>query len=205
MNDEIINKIKRYTKKSPSEEAHIVYVLVQIGKIIEREELEEKFPILCFYRNWVVHPQLDRNANDGRRDMLIRINDAIEASQENNEKVMEWLAKFADAISIKEFSFELTNFFSRFGLEDKNLDSKIWLKDFYQLLINILIDLPLKTPKDSSYVFEEFCFEKINNPNSVNIRIKLKSGEIYDGAPISILINGQNHVIRIISESSAEN
>ena len=60
------------------------------------------------------------------------------------------------------------------------------------------MDLPLKTSPSSLYIFEEFRFEKIKtDPSAIHIKIKLKTGEIYEGGPMIIVTNGQTHVIRV--------
>jgi hypothetical protein len=49
----------------------VSYLLVQLGKLVEREQPPPDYPVIKFYRNWVAHPKLDRvNPNPPMRVIL---------------------------------------------------------------------------------------------------------------------------------------
>ncbi len=163
-NDEIVEKLKKYTYDYPKEEEDIVYLIVQIGKIVERNEDEQNFPVLWFYRNWVVHYQLDRKGADGRTEMLDKLNVAIMSVITG--KGDEILQRLEEAISLKSLHKEIASLFQSYGLEKQGVDYIDWFKKFDALLISILVDLSLVPPKDGSYAFTEFRFKRSNADDS---------------------------------------
>ena len=57
---EIVDKLNLFLDKhSPfTEECHVLYTLVEIRKVLDREN-NHKYPILRFYCNWSVHTDKD--------------------------------------------------------------------------------------------------------------------------------------------------
>ena len=159
-NDEIVGKLARYTYAELEDEAAAVYLIVQIGKIIEREESSQDFPVLCFYRDWVVHPKLDRNRRDGRTEMLGKLNEAVLAVIERRGH--EVLERFEGAVSLKKLQKEIARFVQKYQLQRPNFDYVPWFKKFEGLLVSVLVDLPLIPSKDLGYAFTEFRFKKSN-------------------------------------------
>jgi hypothetical protein len=162
--DEIVGKLARYTYANPEEEADVVYLIVQIGKIIERQGDEVNFPSLWFYRNWVVHYQLDKKGRDARTKMLDKLNDAVSAVVAYKHD--EILRHLEDAVSLKNLHAEIARFVKSHRLEKPGFDYVDWFKKFDILLINILVDLPLIPPPDAGYVFEEFRFKRSNDADA---------------------------------------
>ena len=61
MNYDIIEKLNEHVLgDGVRSEAGVTYLLVQLAKLVERAELKDAYPHLVFYRNWAVHPKLDR-------------------------------------------------------------------------------------------------------------------------------------------------
>ena len=61
MNYDIIEKLNEHVLGDGlRSEAGVVYLLVQLAKLVEREHLRDAYPHLMFYRNWAVHSRLDR-------------------------------------------------------------------------------------------------------------------------------------------------
>jgi hypothetical protein len=189
-NDEIIWKLARYTYENPKDEASVVYLMVQIGKIIEREGYGEKFPTLWFYRNWIVHYQLDRKDRDARREMLNKLEEAIliVIAQKNDEI----LKSLGEAISLNSLHKEMASFFRAHRLEKQGFDYLGWFKKFDALLIAILSDLPLIPPRDSGYSFEEFRFKAspTGKTSEAEFEIKLPNNKTL-GGKVVVKISGK--------------
>src|SRR5947207_2263802 len=60
MTEDIIRKLTVELNKGITTEVQVVYLLVGIRKLIERDEVEEKYPALMFHCDWAVHAKLDR-------------------------------------------------------------------------------------------------------------------------------------------------
>lgn len=59
---QIQDKLRREFRKGIRNESQVVYVLVEIGKLLEQTKQKDKYPIINFYRNWVVHSKLTSSA-----------------------------------------------------------------------------------------------------------------------------------------------
>ena len=178
--NEIIEKLKKYTHENPKEEKDVVYLIVQIGKIIERNDDAQNFPVLWFYRNWVVHYQLTRRAADGRMELLDKLNVAIGSviTGKNNEI----LQRLEEAISLKSLHKEIASFFQSYNLEKQGVDYLEWFKKFDALLISILVDLPLIPPPDGGYAFIEFRFKRSNaDASDAEFEVKMPNNKSIGG------------------------
>ncbi len=183
--DEIVEKLRKYTHSYPEDEASVVYVMVQAGKIIERNGWWGEFPVLRFYRNWVAHPQLDQRGRgrDGRTEMLDKLNGAIAAFIAKDTNAME---QFESAISLKRLQKEFAAFIQKHQLERPNFDYGLWLEKFDALLVNVLVDLPLIPPPDAGYLFTEFRFKRSSDEASdAEFEIQV-SKEANAGKPLTI-------------------
>ena len=61
MNHDIIEKLNEHVLgDGVRSEAGVMYLLVQLAKIIERERLKDTYPHLMCFRNWAVHSRLNR-------------------------------------------------------------------------------------------------------------------------------------------------
>lgn len=204
MTNEIIEKLKKYASAELKEEAHIVYIMVQLGKIIERDSIQNQFPVLCFYRDWVVHHQLDRMKNDNRRTMYDKLNDAVtlvSQNGKNDEECIEVMRNIAKAISFRELKREIESLFIQYTVLDTTLDNN-WFKQFINLLINILTDIPLKPT--SGYQFEEFQHQKSQDreagQDEYEIKIKLRPGISCNEMSMGmVVIDGFKYTVKFIS------
>ncbi len=60
MNRDIIQKLNDHIlDEGLDSEAGVTYLLVQLGKLVERACLKHHYKHLWFYRNWAVHPKLN--------------------------------------------------------------------------------------------------------------------------------------------------
>ncbi len=202
MTNEIVEKLKKYTEARLQEEAHVVYVVVQLGKIIERDSVQQEFPVFSFYRDWVVHHQLDRVKKDGRQDLYNKVDSAIGLASKNGKSPYEAVSVpkyIAEAISFKCLTQEIENLFTRYSIVNETFNRDIWFKHFTHLLIKVLTDLSLRP--GNTYLFEEFRYEKsLNNTGEYEIKIKLRSGIKCEETPVSIVVSGGlTFTVRLIS------
>lgn len=203
MTNDIVEKLKECTNSGFQKEAPVVYIMVQIGKIIERDSIQKDFPVFCFYRDWVVHPQLDRKKNDARNDMYAQLDDAILLASKESKDVKESvdvLRKIAEAISFYKLEQEINSLFTQYEVIDTKFNYDEWFKQFRCLLMKVLTDLPLKPATNFNYSFKEFCYKESQRyPDNYEILIKPCSGISRNGAEGIIRINGITYIVRLIS------
>ena len=149
MNRHIIQKLNDHVLgDSLASEAGVTYLLVQLAKLVEREDRKGEYPHLVFYRNWAVHSKLDRT------DALIT----------KCEKMIEqggadgWDVETIDASLAEEMKTSLmglrTDIRKAFGsLRDTDDGTRFddallwpdstWWNVVRSLLLSILSDIPL--------------------------------------------------------------
>jgi hypothetical protein len=187
MRSEILSKLEKYSSEVPEEESDVVYLIIQMGKFIESAGTQSHFPVLWFYRNWVVHYQLDKKANDGRQEMLDKLNEAILTIDKDVEQFPELLR---EAVSLKRLHKEIADFFKVNDLEKEGVNYLDWLEAFDTLLLKVLTDLPLLPPPDANYAFTEFRFNKPELGHEFEFRIKFAEKRILGGA-LEITVPGE--------------
>lgn len=57
---QILSKLDVELKKEIKSEPQVVYILSKVRKILEWENAKEKYKILNFYCNWVLHNKIDK-------------------------------------------------------------------------------------------------------------------------------------------------
>lgn len=62
MKSQIQIKLGNELSKTFINESQIVYILTRIGKILEIDNKKNEFPVLYFYRNWIVHSEINDTA-----------------------------------------------------------------------------------------------------------------------------------------------
>ncbi len=180
MKSEIVEKLRKYSSSYLTEEADVVYLIVQIGKIIESQKEEKNFPALWFYRNWVVHYQLDKKGSDGRTQMLDRLDETIASMV--GKKADEVSPEFEEAVSFKPLHEELGRFLRSNDLEEAGFDYATWCERLDDLLVRILVDLPLIPPKDGGYAFTEFRFNRTHtDTRDAEFEVKLSDNKSIGG------------------------
>jgi hypothetical protein len=75
MKSQIIGKLKKELEKDFTSEPQIVYIFTRIGKILEVDNKKNRYPVLYFYRNWIVHSEINDTARI-KSDLEIFIRDA---------------------------------------------------------------------------------------------------------------------------------
>jgi len=133
----------------PANEAEVVYVMVEIRKMLERQKRKlekanwrkEYFPSLSFYCDWIVHVFMDRKK---AREILVDIGKNLKS----NEK------KFFHFLLFEDLKNELSKFITLFRLPS-NIVKRDWNR-FRKHLTSILKDCPLTVDKPTIGQIREF-------------------------------------------------
>jgi len=147
MDDEIIKKLKSFLRKhSPmTEECHVVYLMVEIRKVLEGNEIgNDKYPLLRFYCDWVMHAKKDRITKE-----IKEIMDRIDRSYTLEDKKRRGKIDFRDNIKfiyMSELRKEMKKFFQDFDLPcDLVKYNDKWLP-FLWHITSVLVDQPIVNP-----------------------------------------------------------
>jgi hypothetical protein len=140
--DEIIRKINEHVGAGLDTEADVSYLLVQLGKLIERDRLSDRYPIVDFYRNWVCHPQLRFDANQTMGRILGGFDEAAKLVGDQRKRRADAIG---DNISLTALKTQLDQLFTHYPQFDRAMigyAAADW-QDFDDLLLGIVADIPL--------------------------------------------------------------
>lgn len=181
MRDAIIEKLNKHLEEGIKREADVVYLLIEIRKLFEHDELPQ-YPQLRFYGDWIVHTKLSRIRRNGAlAEYLKRINHAV-AVQRQGGATQNLNTQITDAISLDRLRDEMTTFFTERSLDSHLLEVSRW-RSFIKLLISILIDIPLVASNHSDFnLIKEFLFTPGRDQASVaSYRILCADGTSVSG------------------------
>ena len=161
MEDSIITKLRALLLKyNPmTEECHVVYLLVEIRKLMERIGPRDcDYPIVRFYCNWAVHPCKDRD-----NKAIVPIVNKIYQSINNGYKFEEQKifipadSSGLEFMGLEQLKQEIISLFAYLSLPQALFDDNNWAS-FRDLLIQVLIDQPINNPTDD---IKLVCFEPV--------------------------------------------
>ncbi len=146
MEDSLINKLKKFLSDHDpvTEECHVVYLLVEIRKLMDRIECkEDKYKILRFYCNWALHTKKSRQL-DVISSVVTGIEESIFGGHASPDGQF-WPSgnSHVQFIYKKELQQNMTKFFSKYSLPTDIFTTDKW-KRFISLLIQVLIDQPIE-------------------------------------------------------------
>ena len=143
--NEIIEKLNTLIASDDAfnQEKDAVYFLVQIRKLMERDDIFDDYKSIKFYCDWVLHPQKEYNHAD-----MGSIYDDIynECTKLYNETSDEETNAVLELMQFPSFKNDLVPLFDRYDL-DKRMLRNYWIK-FTKNLMHILKDQPLVNPSN---------------------------------------------------------
>lgn len=161
MINEIVSKLGIALAQPINEECQVVYILTEIGKLLEGLGKKKDFPVLWMYRSWALHPNID--VTTPLDTLLDKIEEAVR-KEENRPFVM---LEFAD---FEHFREDITKF-----LKSKNIKNNFGQHDYWipfrTNLLKIIKDCPLKPSRRE---ITEIYF-KDSNEKEVNFIIRFRN------------------------------
>ena len=151
---EIVDKLNIFLDKHApfTEECHVLYLLVEIRKVLDREN-NRKYPILRFYCNWSVHT--DKDSTKEMEEVMNDIYKDIEKQIASTALVgMGEKTKVIGFMYMEDLQAEMLKFLQEYELPISITEKSNWL-EFVKLLVKILVDQPINTP---SADIKQFAF-----------------------------------------------
>ena len=154
MKNDILEKIKNHINNGIQREADVVYLMVEVRKVIDQElnsglDKEIKkikdslYPLLKFYCDWVVHSRKD-NITPEIESIMVRIDKSL--SSGSKYPFLDSGLENIDFIYMDESKKQFKEFLEDFGLNSDITKKDDWTS-FIQLLIGILIEQPIDFAK----------------------------------------------------------
>lgn len=162
MRDELAFKLETALSRPITEECHVVYILAEARKLLERvSDRENRYPVLKFYCNWVLHPEIENTK--AINELLTKIEEAVLQPDYRPSVMLEF-------VDFEHFRKEAGEFFEENGISNSFQQYSYW-KKFRTYLIRVLKDCPLK-PYDRE--IDEIYFTE-STENEINYIIKFKN------------------------------
>ncbi|MBI2036590.1 hypothetical protein HYT17_03095 [Candidatus Microgenomates bacterium] len=141
--EEIIEKLDKFLAKYsvPDEECYVVYLLVEIRKLLEREG-SPKFPLVRFYCDWTVHTKKDRSLQ-AIKEIVDRIDGCFSIQSHYLLKSDE----IFNFLKMAELRKEFNQLFKRYNLQTNILGGDISWASFVDTLTKALSEQPILNPK----------------------------------------------------------
>lgn len=142
---EIVEKLDSFLKQHApfTEECHVLYLLVETRKILDREN-NRNYSILRFYCNWSVHT--DKDSTKEMEAIMNEIYRDVEKQITNPALVgMGEKTKIIGFMYMEDLQAEMEKFIQEYQLPNSITENKNWL-EFVKLLVKILADQPINTP-----------------------------------------------------------
>ena len=135
MKDELLVKIQRVIDGRLTNEMKVVYLLVELRKLLDRETYQD--PVLRTFSNWVVHTDLAKRG-DGSTLVLTQFDEFFAELYEKKT-----VSKERQHLSLGTFRLSLVECFKHFGLSATfTNDFKQW-KQFSRLYCLIVSECPM--------------------------------------------------------------
>jgi hypothetical protein len=139
--NDIVEKLKPIILQSVETEERVVYIMVEIRKLLERAQVREgELATLRFFCNWAVHTKLTR----GEGSALVQLmNDLFDARLKGQLMSEEQHERLYGAFSFDRFREELLDFLRSQGLPLSNFEVlPDWVK-FIKLYTAVVSDCPI--------------------------------------------------------------
>lgn len=156
---EIINKLDAFLRIHPqlSEECQVVYLMVEIRKVLDHEKSGPAYPLLKFYSDWTVHTE--------KNHISPEIQQMMEAMYKTAKSDIANPALRKAGSPIMQFAYmeglgqEMKSFLENHGVDPSLATEKDKWIEFVKLLVKILENQPINDPSTN---IESFFFEPAN-------------------------------------------
>lgn len=130
MKKDIRSKLSKYFSSRLKREESVVYILIELGKLLEQDNCQKDYPSIQLFRNWIAHSQLNR----ANASVLLQ---SIDSDQEYKYNFL----------SFEILRLEIKKLSTKYEFNDY-LVNEGWFQ-FRKLLGLVLIDQPILKNNDA--------------------------------------------------------
>jgi hypothetical protein len=146
--EDIVRKLRDAFAKGVESEERVVYVLVEIRKLLEKRHEAESYPALKFYCDWAVHPWLDaagaaRIVKRFDRFEELSHTGAFEPGQRVSAEDSRLLEDFRHTLELTKFQQQLSSYLGQLGLDEIPTENWEWWLMFLRQYASVIQDCPL--------------------------------------------------------------
>jgi hypothetical protein len=147
MKEDICSKLRRELDEPISSERQVVYILVELRKLIELNGDDERFRALNFFCDWAVHAVLDQ---EGAKRIVRRFNNLqmrdYEAKWCGKERIVdiEFDTEMDDTIHLCKFRTELATCLQEARLDDSIANDRAKWRAFIIHYAQVIEACPLR-------------------------------------------------------------
>lgn len=178
----VVDKINSFLTEHPifREECEVIYLMIQIRKILDFKDSKHRYKTLRFYCNWVLHIELNKE----RTTVLLSnmLEPAVNSRNSGHDNARSVINICSDFFKVNKLKRELELFNKENGISFDLSDNKWW--KFARLLLEIIegctvhfvstVVSKLEPIKHSDKEFHyKLCL--VNSREKPIIKLKLKS------------------------------
>jgi hypothetical protein len=182
MEGEIIQKLNDFLNEhSPvTKECQVIYLMVEIRKLIEIFNNRSNYSTLFLYCNWTLHPIIDRtNLLKDMQDLISRIDESIQAGGKFDDKQLvpsDFGSSLIEFSSLGRLKENMQAFFNSINLPLSLFEDVNW-GAFRNHLLRVLCEQPIIFKNPSTNI-KSICF-KFANVGAVQLQVEF----VDNGAP----------------------
>lgn len=148
-----------------SREKDVVYFLVQLRKLMERDGVHKEHASVTFYCDWALHPIKDRGTQV-MEGIYSSISEECKAFyDEENDNDLDSIFSLLQFSALRN---DIEPVLDKYGLNKKMLDKKIWTV-FSKKLLEVLKDQPLVLGNEDINIKEIMITKADNNEFHIQV------------------------------------
>lgn len=170
MKTTIVEKLDKFLKQETllKEEYGVVYLMVELRKLLEWDNLSNEYPLVRFHADWTVHIKKDKITAIMKK-IMEKIDNSLSPYPKDGNM---------DFLLMPEFRTELIKLLNKYNLPDSFLKSeKGWL-DFVMAVIQVLADQPIINPSKNIAEFRYVDVKKEGVMATIDFRGSKAGGGI---------------------------
>lgn len=183
MTSDIRLKLEREFQEPITTERQVVYIMVEVRKLLELTQLTDKYPTLMFFCNWAAHPMMDRGAAkeivrlfDKQQHVVEQMHPGVPAGTKI-EMHHDSMVELEKILSLSTFRDQFAAFLEELGLRQVITAEESWT-EFLTHYGAVIQDCPLRC-KDSSFEFTNEVVVRVAD-------IKSKEDSLWAGYRLAI-------------------
>ncbi|HEY1947035.1 MAG TPA: hypothetical protein VGG97_08520 [Bryobacteraceae bacterium] len=137
----IVEKLRSELHRPVKTEMQVVYILVEVRKLIEHDKQQDVYPVLNFYGNWVVHTKLSASAV---ADRIVRLADEIMYRRANGTVDTTLEDEAVDFTEERLLRDQLRTFLESSDLPTEICTDPARWEAFRKRLVGVIEDVPLE-------------------------------------------------------------